>query len=240
MITARKQLVERYGSEPDVLKRVLVVWVEFTLLITAGWPLVVLLFQAPTFSVQNLPFGWFLLRLGLAAVAAAGVLLIWYSSDIPIAGIRLQDLIITLRDWRWLQATLFFAGLDFALGGVLIANNPADAAKLLTYGLLEAIAMQALILGLLYSTFETLGFPMRRSRILCTFLMTATIAMQSVFLTAVQDDVTGGSLLNALLFGILAGILIGWLWAWTRSRTGAIFIGVLSQWLLFSILPVFL
>lgn len=240
MSPARKQLVERYGSEPDVLKRALFVWAEFTLLIAAGWPIMVLFFQAPTQAVQNLPAGWFLLRFGLGVVAAFGVLIIWYGSDVPMIGVRLRDLVTTLRDWRWLQATLFFAGLDFALGGVLIANDALDAIKLMSYGLLEAIAMQALILGFLYSTFETLGFPMRRGRVLCTFLMTATIAMQSVFLAAVQDDVTGGSLLNALLFGILAGVLIGWVWAWTRSRTGAIFIGVLSQWLVFSILPVYL
>lgn len=220
--------------------RTLTAWLNLSILLAAGWPLIVIIFDAPSVNPEHLPVGWFILRTAIPVAALLATVALWRASGASLETLRPRALVPNLGNRISTQILIFLVGLTIVLSVLLLLDRPVDGIQVILYGLAESAAVQLLVPGFVLGTLETLRVSERRSFWLCLVLLALTVTLQTVALTGVQDDATLGAVLNALVAGLLVGGLFGWLWLWLRDRTGSIWPGVLAQLLLIALIPAFM
>lgn len=232
-------MVARYGSPRSAAGSTLFSWVNLSLLIAFGWPALVVFAGAPVVSVENAPTDWFVVRLGIVALGAGVTLLLWKLSPVTVrvatpgaaAGIFRKGMF-------WTQAVLFLAGVSLLISALLFQADTGPASRVIVFGLVEAIAIQALLSGYMKSALDVL-FTSRQSFLYTLGLFAAFFGLRS-FAFAVTAAGGGENTLLALLAGALLGAVFGAVSLLLRDRSGSLLPGVLLHWIVFHLIAPYL
>lgn len=231
-------LIERYGSHGSAVTQTLVTWLNLSLLLALGWPAMVVVFGAPYRGVEHLPLGWFLVRLGIAAIVAGLTVVLWRLGPVSTRSGTLAAMAgIVERGRLWRQLTLTLLGVSITLVVLLILAEPARATRLVLYGVVESFAIQALLCGFMKRAFDVLLTP-RRSNLLVTGLFAAFFGAQNLALASASPNIDE-NLVLVLLAAIMLGAVIGALSLLLRNRTGTILPGFLLHLLFLHLLILF-
>lgn len=229
---AARLVIARYGSQRGAIWSTMFIWVNLSLLLAFGWAAMVVAFDAPPVGVEILPADWFALRLIIVAAAAGLTILFWRTSQVPTYSMSRESVeAIFQRGILWTQGTIFLIGVTFVLAALLLLANPERAGKLLSYGVVEVFAIQALFAGYVKTAFDIL---LDRSRgfWIVTGLFAAFFGLQSMAIAITAVD-AGQNYLLALIAGAFLGAAVGSVSLMLRDRSGSILPGILFQLLLF-------
>jgi hypothetical protein len=231
----------RYGDVRSFTLRTLYTWLTLTVLLSFGWPMLVVYADAPGVLPQDTPADWFQLRLLIAAGVAAVGGLLWRLSPVstdtaqPGRGLALFS---AARGRVWPQVMVFLAGLLVVLSALRLADDPAGAAQVIALGLAEALAVQLILCGYLQGAFELL-LEDYRATLATLALFALTFAIRGGLASATEESVGQDSFTLALLAGGAVGVLAGGVSLLLRNRSGSVLPGILAHWLLLGILPSF-
>jgi hypothetical protein len=233
-------VVLHYGSERWALLRTMYTWLNLTILLTFGWPVLVSFFNAPAGTPDETPFSWFLPRLLIPVATGLLVARFWRTSHVP-AGVARPEAALRLftAGQIWPQVVLFLTGVLVALTIYMLVVDPAAGLKVLLLGLAETLVVQMLIAGLVKCTYEVLDAEPVRTFLICTGLFALTFAARSGIAAAQQSAPGEVSIMAAILAGLVAGGLIGAVTLFLRDRSGSLYPGVVAQLLVAGIIPVF-
>jgi hypothetical protein len=231
-------LIARYDSDRNAILRTLYAWFNLTLLLSFGWPALVVFFEAPLSSVANTPSDWFALRVAIPAIVLASGAWIWRSSGVPgyvasparIAGLH------TLGP-LWTQLQLFVVLLSCALAGVLLVSDPTAALKVLLFGLVEAVMLQVVIAGYVKTTLEVLEAQASRAFWICVVLFGVVFALRGGLAAAIQPDSVSSVVAAAAAAGFVAGFALGVAFVYLRDRTASLLPAIILQWLIVALVP---
>ena len=232
-------MIARYGSPRSAAGSTLFSWLNLTLLLAFGWPALGVFFDAPTVSIENTPADWFALRLGVAVAGGGLTLLLWKLSPVTVHVATPQAVVEIFRKGIfWTQAVLFLAGVSLLLSVLLLEADPGPASKVVIFGLVEAIAIQALLSGYMKSALDVL-FPNRQSFLYTLGLFAAFFGLRS-FAFAVTAAGGGENTILALLAGGLLGVVFGAVSLLLRDRSGSLLPGILVHWIVFHLVVPYL
>lgn len=232
-------MIARYGSSRSAAGSTLFSWLNLSLLLAFGWPALVVFFDAPAVSIENTPDDWFALRLGVAAAGAGLTLLLWKLSPVTVhVATRRAIMGIFRKGIFWTQAVLFLAGVSLLLSALLLETDPGPASKVVSFGLVEAIAIQALLSGYMKSALDVL-FPIRQSFLYVLGLFAAFFGLRS-FAFAVTAANGGENTILALLAGGLLGVAFGVVSLFLRDRSNSLLPGILMHWIVFHLVVPYL
>lgn len=222
-------MMTRYGTLRSAAGATLFSWINLTLLLTFGWPALVVFFDAPSVAIENTPLDWFVLRLGFVVTGALLTVVLWMLSPAPVAVATLRSVAgIARRGMIWTQAVLILTGISVLLSVLLLLADPDPALKVISFGLLEAIAVQTLLSGYMKSAFDVL-VPGRQSFLSVLGLFAAFFALRS-FALAVVATGGGENEVLALLAGGVLGAVYGAVSLLLRDRSGSLLPGILLHW----------
>jgi hypothetical protein len=229
---AARLIIARYGSERGAIWSTLFIWVNLSLLLAFGWAAMVVAFDAPAVGVETLPADWFVLRWLIVTAAAGLTILFWRTSQVPTYSMSREAVeAIFQRGILWTQGTIFLMGVTFVLAALLLLANPQQAAQLLSYGVVEVFAIQALFTGYVKTAFDIL-LDRARGFWIVTGLFAAFFGLQSMAIAITAVD-AGQNYLLALIAGAFLGGAVGSVSLMLRDRSGSILPGILFQLLLF-------
>lgn len=238
---AQARVVAYFGSERDAALRALFQWLNLTLLLMLPWPAVVTFLDAPSVRPENTPFDWFLLRLAAPLVVLLITVRFWRLSGAPGEVATARPVVELISQNRLIgQIVLFLVGLALSTSALLLLNDPSRAAKTLSVGLAESLAIQVLIAGYVKSVLETLDGQPVSIFLACLALFAVTFAIRSTLAALIQPDATAGLVIGALGGGIIVGLVIGAGSLMLRDRTASLVSGVALQLLLATIIPAFI
>jgi hypothetical protein len=230
-----KLIIARHGSHRAAVGATLFIWVNLSLLLAFGWAVLVIALDAPPVGVEVLPADWFAARLAIAVVGAGLTVLFWRSSQVPTAPMSREAITgIFQRGVLWTQGMLFLIGVSAVLGVLLLSANPAQAARLLSFGVVEVFAIQALFSGFVKTAFDIL-LDRKLAFLIVTGLFAAFFGLQSMAISITAAD-AGQNYLLALVAGGVLGAVVGAVSLALRDRSGSILPSILFHLLLFYLL----
>lgn len=223
--TASGQLVL---SERLATFRRLYRWLNLTLIHQGIWPLLILVFDAPAWSVARTPFPWYLARLG-APLAAA--LLAWlYLRQRPLeqgdaaspapprseATSRLAE-----------QARLFLVGVPLMVAVARLAVGPQEpVAKLIVFGLADVAAYHLIHFGVVVRSYRDPAY----GTAVATLLFAVSWGLRDMALAALGPD--AASLPLAFAGGFVAGLGVALLARAIRRWPGGALPAAAAHWLI--------
>ena len=235
---AHQELLLRHDSVRNAVLRTLYAWFNLTLLLSFGWPALVVFFEAPLASVENTPADWFFLRIGVPLVVLGVAIRLWYGSAVPVFVGHPKHL-AHLRTIGpvWTQSLIFIVLLAGVLSAVLFASDQEPAAKVLSFGLVEAAAMQVAVSGYVKSALEAVGAAPSRSFWVCAVLFGAMFTLRGGVAAGIQPDAAAGLVFAGSLAGFAAGFMLGAATIYLRDRLVTIYPGIILQWLVVAMIP---
>lgn len=225
-------MIARYGSHRSAVGSTLFIWVNLGLFLAFGWAALVIAFDAPAVGVEVLPADWFAARLVIALIGAGLTVIFWRSSQAPTHAMSREAISgIFARGVLWTQGMLFLLGVSVVLGVLLLLANPGQAARLLSFGVVEVFAIQALFSGYMKTAFNLL-LDRKRAFVVVTGLFAVFFGLQSMAIAVTAVD-AGQNYLLALVAGGVLGMLVGAVSLVLRDRSGSILPAILVHLLLF-------
>jgi len=219
-------VVARYGNQRAAVGSTLFAWLNLTLMLTFGWPALVVLFDLPSMSIERMPMDWFLVRFGILLAAAVLTVFFWRSSPVPTWVLSREAAVgVFQRGVLWTQGTLVLLGVCLVLAVMLLLANQGQAARLLAFGIVDAFAVQALMSGYMKTAFDIL-LDRRQSFLLVLGLFTAFFGLQSMALAVAAVDSDQSALL-ALIAGATLGAVLGSVSLLLRDRSSSLLPGYL-------------
>ncbi len=235
----QRLMIAHYGTLRSAIGSTLFNWLNLSLLLAFGWPALVFVFDAPSGSVEHTPTDWFLMRLGVVLVGAGVTFLLWRLSPAPMRVASPQAVVELFgKGMFWTQVTLFLAGVSLFLAVLLLMADSGPATKLVVYGLVETVAVQALLSGYMKSALEVLFEP-RQALLYVLGLFAAFFGLRS-FAFAVTAAGGGENTVLALLAGGLLGVVAGAVSLCLRDRSGSLLPVILLHWTLFYLVAPYL
>ena len=235
----QRELIAYYGSFRSAVGSILFLWLNVSLLLAFSWPVLVIIFEAPSVAVEDTPIDWFVLRLGIALFGLVVTLFLWHLSPVPMRVATLQAVAdVFKRGVLWTQVLLILAGVSLVLAAMLIASDAGPATKLVIFGLVEAVAIQALFGGYVKSAFDVL-FKSWQAFLSVVGLFALFFGLRSMAfaMTAIDGD---ENYMLALAAGSAFGVILGAVTLLFRDRSGSLLPGILLHWTVFYLLSPYL
>lgn len=237
----QRTLTARGGSQRSTVLRAIYTWFNLTLLLIFGWPALIFFTDAPASQPRYMPNDWFIARLLITVLVLILVIRFWRSSGISGRVARFDNA-MALFEGTWLrqQVPLFLLGTTVILVGLLLSSAFVPALRILTLGLAEALAAQALIAGYVKGILDELNMGSWKSFLIATGLFVATFALRSTVATGTQSGTGMELVLTALIAGAVLGIIVGVVSLTLRDRLDSLLPGILAHWLFLGIIPPFI
>lgn len=235
----RRELVAHYGSVRSTVGSILFLWMNLSILLAFGWPVLVIFFDAPAFAIEDTPADWFVLRFGIALVGALLTVFFWKQSPVSMQ-VASRNAVVGIfgRGVVWTQMLLILIGVSLMLAVLLLTSDAGPAAKLICFGLVEAFAIQALFCGFVKSAFDAL-FNRWQAFLAVVGLFAVFFGLRSLSFSIAAIEANQNEML-ALMAGAVSGAVLGAGSLLFRNRSGSLLPALLLHWTIFYLLAPYL